>query len=237
MNQKEINKILIDNKKMIEMIASKSYYSKFEGYIDKEDFIQEAFVYASKFLKRYDKRKGSISTFLYANLSKELIRFAHKNISIIKVPVHVYEIVRKVKKYCKQNNIDADNIPDDVIRQFSVNILKDISIIRRIISEGSICKSVDFDTILEKDYYYESYNNVDFKIDNEITRAKINEALCYENERDVKLIKDYYNNGLKYGDLDKKYNFLPRGSLAAITRVRNRLKNKLMKYKEELLND
>lgn len=237
MDQKEINKILIENKKMIDFIADKSYHEKFESYIDKEDFRQEAFIYASKFLKKYDKRKGSISTFLYANLSKELIRFAHKNISIIKVPVHVYEIVRKVKKYCRQNNIDTDNIPDNVIRQFSVGILKDVSIIRRIISEGSICKSVDFDTILEKDCYYESYNNIDFKIDNEIAKSKIEEALQYENERDVRLVNDYYNEGLKYKDLDKKYNFLNRGSLEALKRIRTRLRKRLSEYKEDLLND
>lgn len=237
MDQKEINNILIKNKRMIELIASNSYYEKFKAYISKEDVIQEAYVITSKLLNRYDNKKGTLSTFLYNNLSKELLRYIHNNMSTVRIPVFIYDIVRQVKKYCNTNNIDTNNIPEDVIRKFTAKLTKDTNLIRRIITDGSICKSVDFDNTFEKDSYYESYSKIDTKIDNEIISSKLEKALQYERKRDAAMIKEYYTTDVKFKDLDAKYH-LSRGTASeAIKRVRNRLKNRLMKYKEELLND
>ncbi len=237
MDQKEINKILTKNKRMIELIAHKSYYEKFKIYIDREDFVQEAYLLSAKLIKKYDKRKGTLSTFLYANLPKLLIRYGNNNLGLIHIPAHIYESVRKIKKYCEINNIDTDTITDDIIIQFTSDKSRSINIIKRLIVNGYICKSLNFDSVLELDNYIERYGDIDEKIDIEISKRKISHALSSEKKRDVKLINEYYNDGYILKDLAVKYNE-PLGTIAErIRRTRKRLQSKLMKYKEDLLND
>lgn len=237
MDQKEINKILIDNKRMIELIANKSYYEKYKTYIDKEDFIQEAFFYASKFLKKYDKRKGTLSTFLYANLSKELMRYGNSNLSMVHIPNHICEIIRKIKKYCDLNNINTDTISDDIIYKFTSDKSRSVDIIKKILVYGYTCKHLDFDSVLELDDYTERYNDMDEKIDNEIARNKINKALSSEKKRDIEIIKGFYYNDLPLKDLGVRHNLSDRGTWECINRVKLRLRKKLINYKEDLLND
>lgn len=237
MDQKEINKMLIENKKIIEIIACKSYYEKYKAYIDKEDFIQEAYLLSAQFLKNYNKSKGALSTYLYANLQKALIRYGHDNLGLIHIPTHIYETVRKINKYCKINNIDTDTITNDFIRQFTRDKSRSIDIIKRIVVAGTICKRLDFNKVLELDEYFERYSDIDKKIDNEISRKKISKALLSEKKRDADLINEYYSNDYILKDLASKYNE-PVGTIAErIRRTRNRLQSKLIKYKEDLLND
>lgn len=235
MDQKEINKILIQYKKMIEVIASKKYNTTCTHLVDKEDFIQEAFVLASKYLQNYNSTKGGISTFLYANLSKALIRFECLNKHIVHVPIHVYDRAHLINKYCKQNMINPEYLSIADIKELVKCDNCTAQYIKRFTDTESLVKSADFNNTLEMDQYYQVYSNIENKLDKELLTKKILKYLSREKPRDINFFIEFYVNNVKLKDLETKYN-MPLGSISeAIRRTKVRLKKELIKSKEDFL--
>lgn len=236
MDQKEINKILIENKKMIELIAHNSYYEKFKGYIDKEDCIQEAYLLAANFLKKYNSKKGSLSTFLYANLSKALMRYEHENYSLVRLPSHIFDKVRLVKKYCREKNIDTNKITNDFIYECLGEKNRSIDIVKRIIIDGSVCKYMDFDTKIDDKVNYEYYNEIDRDLDLKLLNQKLSIALSFESKSNIELFNDYYIDEYKLHEIAERNGVSTSAIGARIDRLRDRIKKRIT-TKRRIKND
>lgn len=235
MNQKEINKMLIDNKYMIRKIAYKAYAGIKSSVIDWEDFMQEAFYESAILLKRYNPNRGALSTFLYANLSKSLIRFKECNTYSLKTSTHLFECARKVRQYCKCNNIDENSIDE--------NLLKIIIPDNRLVYPSVINMLGDkkYETRLEENFEpdvlkkYKDYNNLDKELDKHYLKKIFNKALRTESIENKNMFCDRYFNNMTYMELGEKYGTSFQNVRMRVKYVMNKLLKKMNISKEDFL--
>lgn len=237
MNQKEINETILNNMGLIINIAKKAHAGRDKRSIDLDDYIQEAVLITSEVLERYSRSKGKLSSFIYTSLSKKLINYSESALYPFRVPPYIYNDIRKLKKYCSNNNIDISELNKSSIKNIISRNDDIIDFIFNVISDTPITFNMNEEYDFSEINKYKSYNSIDNKIDIQIRNNKLNEAMSKEKLENIDTIEKYYKEGMTYQEIGKLKGISLEAVRVRIKATQNRLKKRLINDKEILFND
>ena len=99
LEDKEFEQLYKDYHKMVRMIAKKKLpKTEGRGFLF-EDLMQEGLFALDQAHKKYDKSKGSFSTFAYSYINGFMTTFLNSNMSITKVPKHHATIWKRMDEW------------------------------------------------------------------------------------------------------------------------------------------
>jgi RNA polymerase sigma factor (sigma-70 family) len=171
--------------KLIESIAVRYYNSYNKIYLDREDFIQEAYLKSFECAKR-KTNKSKMSTYLVHTLNGEMLSLMNKNISQFHIPKNLTYLAKVYNKL--ENDLGRKPTENEFIERYENKLMGNS--FKNIELAASRMKRLPdiYDTMLD----VSSNSNMDSILDKSFNNNRVKKILDFYVGRDKDILTDYF---------------------------------------------
>ena len=205
-------------------------YNGYDNIIDKDDLIQEAYIYLYEAVSRYEADKGVKFTTYLTNSIKWNIGRDMRNKRAIKLPEYIYTDISKYMRFLEEYTKEHDKQPTDkeVIERLGISEsrLKTVKNAVNMVGISSMDKLINDDMTIGdtiKDYN-DDIQEIENNIDKDILKTelwKIVESVLTEEE--IKLLKLRFIDGLTLEKCGKQIGVSKQRADVKCRTIKNRL--------------
>lgn len=205
-------------------------YNGYSNIIDKDDLMQEAYIYLYEAVSQYEADKGVRFTTYLTNSIKWNIGRDMRNKRAIKLPEYIYADISKYMRFLEEYTKEHEKQPTDkeVIEKLGISEsrLKTVKNAVNMVSMASIDKSISEDTTIAEMLKDDKNDiqEIEDSIDKDILKTelwKIVESVLTEEE--IKLLKLRYIDGLTLEKCGKQIGVSKQRADVKCRTIKNRL--------------